>query len=144
MARIRFFHTVFVVIFVLLAGSAQARNSEFNLKPASPEVKAYGTVEISHTGFVPFDRLLEIYVTRLEHGAVYSVWLLDTETDERSAAGLTGQNNFDTGESGNAHYTAYLSEFEIDWRTLQIAYHPDGDASNTRDMVVVLTVRLYE
>jgi hypothetical protein len=144
MSGIRRVATVFVLLALgLLITSAHAGSIEIELKPASPEVKARGTVFIKHDSYIPYERFLDMYVSRLEPNSVYSVWIREKDNGTRNPAGLRDENHFRTDGAGNAHYTAMLSEYDLDWNTLEITYHPDGDPGNTKDMSVVLFARLY-
>lgn len=144
MSKTRRVAAVFVVfVLALLITGAEARSIEVELKPASPEVKAWGDATIKRDNFVPYDRLLDIYVFRLKPNSVYTVWLYDKRYEKRIPAGLKEENHFRTDGSGNAHYTATLYKYDIDWNTLEIAYHPDADSGNTGGMSVELTARLY-
>lgn len=115
---------------------------EENLKRVDPEAKASGVVTLKHYGFVTSDRILEVTIFGLKPRAVYTVWLLDTNTGKRTPAGLTGKNRFRASADGVAHYSAFTDEYTTGWKTLQIAYHADGNAENTGGMVVVLTAKL--
>lgn len=134
------------IIFLALAFSATTAvvRENFTLKRVAPEKQAIGEVTVKQTGPVRSDRILGIDVFRLKPNSIYSVWLVHTRYDnKRVPAGLTGQNFLKTDGSGNAHYSDYTDEYKLDWTTVEIAYHPDGDIKNTKDMVVVLTTRLY-
>jgi hypothetical protein len=129
------------IAFALFAVPTDARD-DFQLKRAGPEKRAIGEVTVSHISRVRSDRLLSIDVFRLRPNSVYSVWLVDN-SQERTPAGLRGKNFFRTDGSGNAHYADYTDEYTLDWKTLEIAYHPGGDINDMDGMVVVLTTLLY-
>ncbi len=134
---------LFILVLCLMAAPAGAKNVEVELKPVGPEPKAQGTVTLRQYGYISSDRILDMYFSNLKPDAVYSVWIYNSRTDKRYPAGLTGQNHFRTKGSGSGHYTAFTSEYDIDWKYIEVDYHPDGDPQNTTDMVVVLKARLY-
>ncbi len=137
---------VLSLVFVLFVAASGARAwvSEIELKKASPEREAKGTVYIKLAGFVPSDRLLVVETYHLKPRSVYSVWIIDTWTGKREALGITGQNHFKTNASGIGHYTDHTTEYILGWNRLEVAFHPGGDPSNTKDMIVVLWANLYQ
>jgi len=133
-----------VLMVLLVAAAAMALNNEIPLKKVSPDVMGWGEVQIEPAPFVPSDRLLIVDIYRARKRAVYSVWIIDAWTGKRSPAGITGQNHFRTDDTGFGHYTDHTSEYILGWNTLEIAWHPDGDPSNTADMVVRFRAKLYQ
>ena len=121
----------------------EAVSAEIKLEKAFPEAEGRGEVEITRTSFATPDRLLTVNLHKLKPNSVYSVWLVDKYAGERTPAGLTGQNHLRTDSAGNAVYKDHTSEYRLDRNTIEIAYHPDGDPGNVKDMVVILRARLY-
>ena len=132
------------VAVLLVAAAARAALIEIYLKKATPEAVGRGQVEIDPAPYVPSDRLLTVDVYRARKGAVYSVWIIDAWTGKKSPAGITGLNHFRTDAAGYGHYTDHTTEYILGWNTLEVAWHPDGDPSNTGDMVVEFRAKLYE
>lgn len=126
---------------IMTASLGLAVAQDYTLKRTEAETQAIGEATVRQYGPVRSDRILSIDVFRLKPGSVYSVWL--SRGGKRSPAGLKGKNFFETDGSGNAHYTDMTDEYELSFHTLEIAYHPDGEISNTSEMVIVLTTRLY-
>jgi len=137
---------VLSLAFVLFAMTSEVRAwvSEFELKNAGPEKEAKGMVYIKLAGFVPSDRLLVVRTYHLKPRSVYSVWIIDTWSGKREALGITGQNHFKTDASGSGHYTDHTTEYILGWNRLEVAFHPGGDPSDTKHMIVVLWADLYQ
>lgn len=131
------------VLFVAASG-ARAWVSEIELKNAGPEIEAKGMVYIKLAGFVPSDRLLVVETSHLKARSIYSVWIIDKRSGKREPLGITGQNHFKTNASGIGHYTDHTTEYILGWNRLEVAFHPGGDPSNTKDMMVVLWGDLYQ
>ena len=137
--------TFLVVLALLLAVSITSPEAgrEMDLKKTDPGMRAFGTVEVSYFTRGVQNVLMEILVWHLEPNSLYSVWIVDTTSGQRSPGGLPGQNHFKTDPSGNSHYTDYTNDWLLHLKRLEIALHPDGDINNTADMQVVLFARLY-
>lgn len=120
---------------ILYEGTAEA--VYLRLKSVDPNVKAVGEISIHHIGFIREHRLLSITLFQLEPNSTYTVWFRDSKGN-RKAAGLMGRNHFMTDSSGVAHYTYYTDEYELWGKTVEIAYHADGDPGNTSGMKVVI------
>ena len=137
--------TLSVVLTLLLAVSITSPEAgrETKLKKTDPGMRAFGTVEVSYFTHGVQNVLMEIIVWHLEPNSLYSVWIVDTASGERSPGGLPGQNYFRTDPSGNSHYTDLASDWSLHLKRLEIALHPDGDINSTADMQVVLHAILY-
>lgn len=130
-----------IMLFMLSPGPAQAR--EYDLERVAPETRAIGRATLT-PGFRRSDRReLFLVVFHLKPDSVYSVWIMDKRSGRRIPAGLTGKNHFRTDGSGNGHYTHEADWLDFGWNTLEVAYHPDGEPSNTDEMIVVLRTGLY-
>ncbi|GMR04615.1 MAG: hypothetical protein BMS9Abin23_0515 [Thermodesulfobacteriota bacterium] len=140
------FGVLFLVfsLFILSSEAAASWGKEITLKKANPEIEAKGTVYIRFAGFVPSDRFIEIDVFHLKPGGVYSVWIVDSWSGKREALGIVGENYFKADAAGFGHFADHTTEYILGWNMLEVAYHPDGDPSNTGDMKVVLKARLYQ
>jgi hypothetical protein len=136
---------ILVVLALLLAVSITSPEAgrETKLKKTDPGMRAHGTVEVNYVSRGVLNVLMEILVWHLEPNSLYSVWIVDTASGERSPGGLPGQNYFRTDPSGNSHYTDYTNDWSLHLKRLEIALHPDGDITNTTDMQVVLHAILY-
>lgn len=103
--------------------------------------QTHGKVEVERTGLMRGLRSVEVTVTRLEPGSVYSAWYAD-EKGRLAAAGVE-VNHFRTDGSGRGRYvTTSYEDLLDDWRYLVINRHPDGDPANTAAMVEALRADL--
>lgn len=80
---------------------------------------------------------ISIDLKGLKPNSLYTVWLVN-EKPKMEMAGLgSGDYSFRTDEEGNAIYTANVSEQELaKWKLLEIAYHPDNDPKNMKNMQI--------
>jgi hypothetical protein len=88
-------------------------------------------------------RLIDIYAEALDAESVYTVWLVKRGPEPERIGVGGGDHLFKSDERGIGAYLAILSASEIErWDWLEIAYHPDGLASNVEDMEIVLQLNL--
>lgn len=125
-------------LFGVFAAPAGAIYDELPLKSELQE-KVSGQMIISDVGNIEDERHLELFLTGLEPNTVYTVWL-SRPGAERESAGLEDQSFFKTDGSGNAHYIATLSEYDLNrFDKVEIAEHPDGDPQNLENSILTLS-----
>lgn len=99
--------------------------------------QSYARVEFDSTRYMPGNLNMGINFFRLEPNTLYSVWYAK-DSGERAPAGVSG-NTFKTDGSGNGRYVTSVDGYYLDdFDNIEVYAHPDGNASNTRDMVAVL------
>ena len=85
-------------------------------------------------------RGITVTTTGLKPNSVYTVWLVNMKPKMDMAGVGNGDYSFKTDAKGNATYTANISNAELEkWEMLEIAYHPDGNAKNMKNMKIALT-----
>lgn len=119
-----------------VAGTAEAFNRDFKLERTGEDPDAIGRVEVDKVAFNKPERLLKVRMFNLEPGGVYTVWVV-SERYGRKIAGVR-KNHFRAGSEGAAVYKFWGDEYRLHLKTLEVAWHPDGDPGNTEEMVVVL------
>lgn len=97
----------------------------------------------TYGSWMPGERVIGIDVYRLKPNSVYTVWLVNTDTDAYRKAGRMplgiDTNSFRTDGKGLGRYATTANEYDLErWRFIEVDYHPDGDPGNTKDMVTVL------
>lgn len=98
---------------------------------------AYARVEFESMRYMPGSLSMGINFYRLEPDTVYSVWYAN-DKGERAPAGVSG-NVFRTDGGGKGRYVTSVDAYYLDdWDSIEVYAHPDGNPSNTRDMVVAL------
>lgn len=85
-------------------------------------------------------RGITVTTTGLKPNSVYTVWFVNMKPKMDMAGVGNGDYSFKTDAKGNATYNANISHAELEkWEMLEIAYHPDGNAKNMKNMQIALT-----
>ncbi len=135
-----------LLLVLLAAGSAGAYYGFKRFIPLH-DVRAAGAsgeVLIEPYGsWMPGERVIGIDMYHLKPNSVYTVWLVNTNTDAYGKAGRRplgiDTNSFRTDGAGNGRYATTANEYDLEyWRFIEVDYHPDGDPRNTKDMEIVL------
>jgi hypothetical protein len=107
------------------------------LKPTADRPAARGEAVIREIAAA--EQEVVITAQGLRPDSVYTVWLVN-EKPRMSMAGLgTADYAFTTDAEGLGRYTATVSPAELGkWQSLKIAYHPDRNARNMKNITIDL------
>lgn len=137
----------FALLLVLLAaGTATAYYASKRFVPLHDVQAAGASGEAlidTYGSWMPGERVIGIDIYHLKPNSVYTVWLVNTDTDSYRKAGRLplgiDTNSFKTDGAGNGRDATTANEYDLEnWRFIEVNYHPDGDPRNTKDMVTVL------
>jgi len=149
MKQKRYIMPVLVVAFSLMTLAHAAVERTINLTAGPAEKSANGSVEINTNG--DNQKEITINATGLKPNAVYTVWLVSMKPSlipfmkpKMQKAGLgEGDYSFKSDDTGEGRYAAILSPTELEkWQMLKIAFHPDGDPTNMKNMGIALNADL--
>ncbi len=87
----------------------------------------------------PGQKEVTISAQGLKPDSTYTVWLVN-EKPKSDMTGLgKGDYSFKTDSKGVGRYTATVPESEIGrWDLFEVAYHPDNNPANMKDMKIAL------
>lgn len=122
----------------LFAGLAQAAVArEVALKGGPAGKGASGVTVIKDTG--QDRKQIEITARGLKPDSVYTVWLVNMKPKMDMTGVGTGDFSFKSDARGNGSYTASVPASELArWQMFEIAYHPDADPMNMKNMGIAL------
>ena len=138
-----------VVAFSLMTFAHAAGEQTVVLKAGPVGEGAQGEVVIKGNG--QGQKEITINATGLKPNAVYTVWLVSMKPSliplakpKMEKAGLgEGDYSFKSDGTGAGHYAGAISTTELEkWQMLKIAHHPDGDATNMKNMGIALNADL--
>lgn len=79
----------------------------------------------------------------LKANGVYTVWFVNMKPKMDMAGVGSGDYSFKADAKGKGHYTANIPGAEIEkWQMLEVAYHPDGNPKNMKDIKIALKATL--
>ncbi len=82
---------------------------------------------------------ISIEASNLEPNSVYTVWFVNEKPQMDMAGVGEADYSFKTDAEGRGEFTATVSSEEIrNWEKLEVAYHPDGNPSNMKDIKITL------
>jgi hypothetical protein len=127
------------LVFTLFVMSAVAANEQkITLKPDKAGQGAKGEAAI--TDGKAGQKEITIAMTGLKPNSVYTVWLVNMKPKMDMLGVGTGDYSFKSDGKGIGKYTATISNPELGkWEMVEIAYHPDGDAKNMKNMQIALS-----
>ncbi len=127
-----------VIVFLLFTGFAFAVGTQkISLKADKAGKGAKGEVVI--TDKEAAQKEITISMTGLKPNSVYTVWLVNMKPKMDMAGVGTGDYSFKTDEKGNQNYKATISKTDLEkWQMFEIAYHPDGNPKNMKNMEIAL------
>jgi Cu/Ag efflux protein CusF len=129
-----------LTIFVCLAAQA-AEMRHLVLKPGQAGQGAKGEATIVDKD--PATKEITLAAEGLKPNAIYTVWVVNMKPKMEMAGVGSGDYSFKSDASGRGQYMGTLSAAELaKWQMLEIAYHPDGNPKNMKQMDVVLEAEL--
>jgi hypothetical protein len=131
----KFFSSLMVVVFTLFTGLAMAAGEQkVTLKADKAGKGASGEVVIVDKG--GDQREVTITAKGLKPNSVYTVWLVNMKP-KMDMAGLGGGDySFKSDDKGNAIFSATIGSADLSkWQLIELAYHPSGDAKNTKELM---------
>lgn len=133
--------TLVVITLALFTVTAQAAEQKLVLKgDFFSKAKAEAVIKDLEQG----KKEITITATGLKPDSVYTVWLVNMKpTMDMIGVGQAVDYAFRSNEKGEGRYTATISTAELEkWQLFEIAYHPNGDAKDMKDMKVALKAKL--
>ncbi len=125
---------------ISIAGRGTSTAGKLTFKPTKENPGASGTATIQEQG----DRAeVRIEVAGLKPHAVYTVWLVNMKPKMDMAGVGSGDYEFRTDGSGGGKYVGTVSATDLKkWQMLEVAYHPDGDPKNMKQIRTALIADL--
>lgn len=125
--------SLLVVVFSLVAGLAVAAGEQkVALNAGKAGNGASGTAVIADKG----GGLKEVAITAkgLKPDSVYTAWLVNMEPKMDMAGLGEGDYSIRSDDKGNASYSVTIGSADLSkWQLIELAYHPSGDAKNTKE-----------
>lgn len=123
-----------VAVGAVSTSAADAKN--FMLMGQKDTPQATGTAVVDGNKFT-------VTAKGLKPGAVYTVWFVNMQPTMTKAGAGTAPYAFTADNSGNAKYTATLSESPVGkWQAIFIVRHPSGDPKVMENMEDALMAKL--
>lgn len=137
----RQFFTAALAALLLASGLALAADQTLKLMPDEAGKDASGTAVIRDKG--AGQKELAITASGLKPDGIYTVWLVNM-TPKMDMTGVgAGDYAFKADAQGRGSYTATVSAAELaKWQILEVAYHPDGKATNMKGIKIALKATL--
>jgi hypothetical protein len=135
LAKPKFLSSLMVVVITLFTGLAMAAGEQkVALKSDKAGKGASGEAVILDKG--GDQKGVTITAKGLKPNSVYTVWLVNMKP-KMDMAGLGGGDySFKSDDKGNASYTATIGSADLSkWQLIELAYHPSGDAKNTKELM---------
>ncbi len=130
---------VLLVLGLVAVGAVSAPAAEaksFKLMGQKDSPQATGTAVVDGKAFT-------VTAKGLKPGAVYTVWFVNMQPTMTKAGAGTAPYAFTADSSGNAKYTATLSESPVGkWQAIFIVRHPTGDPKDMNHMEDALMGKL--
>lgn len=129
---------IVVSLFILLAHLTLAGAAEQKI-PLKGDFWKSASGEIVIKDMAQDQKEISIGAKGLKSNGVYTVWFVNMKPKMDMAGVGNGDYSFKTDAKGKGHYTANVPAAEIEkWQMLEIAYHPDGDPKNMKDIKIAL------
>ena len=149
MKQKKYIMPIVVVAFSLMTFAHAAGEQTIVLEAGPVGEGAQGEVVITNNG--QDQKEITINAMGLKPNAVYTVWLVSMKPSliplvkpkmEKTGLG-EGDYSFKSDDTGDGHYAGAISTTELEkWQMLKIAHHPDGDATNMKNMGIALNADL--
>lgn len=132
-----------VVLLSLFTLEAHAATQKVELEGEKAFKQARGEAVIRDAG--ADQKQIQVKASGLKPNSVYTLWFV-TEKPRMDMAGVgTGDYSFRTDSRGTGQYTATVPVDEIGkWDLLEVAYHPDANPANMKDIDIALKGELPE
>jgi len=128
---------IILVVTVFVTSAMAAGEQKIALKADKAGQGAKGEVAIADGK--ASQKEIAISMTGLKPNSVYSVWLVNMKPKMDMLGVGTGDYSFKSDGKGIGNYTATISNAELEkWEMIEIAYHPDGDAKNMKNIQIAL------
>lgn len=128
-----------VTLFFVLAffvTIAQAAQEKVDLKGKLWErVKGEAVITDTAEG----QKEIKVQAKGLQPNSVYTVWFVKEKPQMDMAGVGAGDYSFKTDAEGTGEYTATVAAEEItNWEKIEVAFHPDGNPANLKDIKIAL------
>jgi hypothetical protein len=82
---------------------------------------------------------IKLQAKGLEPNSVYTVWFVKDNPQMGIAGVGDGDHSFTTDAEGAGEYTATVAAEELsNWEKIEVAFHPDGNPSNLKDIKIAM------
>ncbi len=128
---------IILVLTVFVMSAMAASEQKITLKADKAGLGAKGEAVI--TDGKAGQKKITITMAGLKPNSVYTVWMVNMKPKMDMLGVGTGDYSFKSNGKGIGNYTATISKAELEkWEMIEIAYHPDGDAKNMKNMQIAL------
>lgn len=129
--------SIILVLTVFVAFAVAGGEHKINLMADKSGKGAKGEVVFADKG--ADQKEITITMKGLKPNSIYTVWLVNMKPKMDMLGVGTGDYSFKSDDKGNGRYNATISKTELDkWQMFKIAYHPDGDPKNMKNIEIVL------
>lgn len=134
--------SIVILLFILLAHLTLSEAAEQKI-PLKGDFWKSASGEVIIKDMPQGHKEISIDAKGLKANGVYTVWFVNMKPKMDMAGVGTADYSFKADAKGNGHYTATVSAMEMGkWQMLEVAYHPDGDPKNMKDIKIALKAAL--
>lgn len=129
---------IVILLFILLAHLTLSEAAEQKI-PLKGDFWKSASGEAVIKDMAQGQKEISIDAKGLNANGVYTVWFVNMKPKMDMTGVGIGDYSFKTDAKGEGHYMANVPAAEIEkWQMLEVAYHPDGDPKNMKDIKIAL------